>query len=104
MLKHKLLGVAAAGGLALSALVIASPATAGVSVYVGQSYGYYPAHYRHSCWHWSYRLGEWVNSCRIYSYRYVEPYYSEPYAYGYAPYYYGPSFGFSFSIGRHHHH
>jgi hypothetical protein len=112
MSKQTLLGAVAAGALVLTALVTAGPAAAAVryGVYVGPSYAYYPQ--RNSCWHWSYRLGEWVNFCRAYSYRYAYPDYG-PYAYGYGPYYggpyynYGPSFGFGFSFGggdRFHHH
>ena len=108
MSKKALLGAVAAGALALTALVGAGPAAAvGFGVYVGPSYSYHP--YRHSCWHWSYRLGEWVNFCRTYSYRHYPDH--GPYAYGYGPYYdygpsfgYGPFFGFSFEGGGHFHH
>src|SRR6266542_3921959 len=115
MSKGKLLGAVAAGALAMATSVTAGPASASVrvGVYVGPTYTYAP--HRHSCWHWSYRLGEWVNYCRTYTYRYtypryarVYPYYSPyaytndygPYAYDYGPSYsFGPSFGFSFGFG-----
>ncbi len=103
MSKQRLLSAIGAGVLALTALVATTPASAavGFGVYAGPTYTYYP--YHHSCWHWSYRLGEWVNFCHGY-YGYAQPYYA-PYAYGYGPYYdYGPSFGFGFSFGGGHFH
>jgi hypothetical protein len=109
MTKPNLLGALAAGALAIATVATASPAAADArfSVYIGPTYSAPPP--RHKCWHWSYRVGAWVNSCRTYSYRYrAVPVYPDngPYAYGYGPSYsYGPSFGFSFSTGgnRHHH-
>jgi hypothetical protein len=38
------------------------------------------------------------------AYYYDDDYYGAPYAYGYGPYAYGPSFGFFFGGGRGHHH
>ena len=110
------IGAALAGSLGVAALVTAGPASAGsYGVYVGPTYVHSP--HRSSCWHWSYRLGGWVNSCRTYSYRAYPRYtyrYAAPYAYSYdyAPSYYyspyaysyGPSIGFSFSFGGGHHH
>jgi hypothetical protein len=92
MTKQAFLRAVAAGALTLTALVTAAPASAG-----------------HSCWLWSYRLGQWVNYCRTYTYHvyhhyvYHYPYY-EPYGNDYGPYYnYGPSIGFGFSFGGGHH-
>jgi hypothetical protein len=98
MMKLNLIGALAAGMLATAAFATATPAAADArfGVYVGPTYTV-PVH-RSSCWHWSYRLGEWVNYCRTYSYR-AAPVYRD-YSYGYAP-----SFSFSFDSGdRYHHH
>src|SRR5438874_5781235 len=117
MSKGILLGAVAAGALAMATFTTSGPASASVrfSVYAGPTYTYAPP--RRSCWHWSYRLGEWVNFCRAYSYRYsypryapVYPYNPYAYSYGYGPYAYdygpsysvGPSFGFSFGFGGGH--
>ena len=110
MTKLNLIGAVAGGVLAIATFATVSPAAADArfGVYVGPTYSA-PVH-RPSCWHWSYRIGEWVNYCRSYSYYRPAPVYrAYPYRaypdYGPYAYNYGPSFGFSFDLGgRHHRH
>jgi hypothetical protein len=109
-MKKHLLGAAAAGVLAIAAFATASPAAADArfGVYVGPSYSYPPPPIRgpRECWQWSYRLQDWVWVCRVHAYRTVPAYpiYPvEPVYPTYGPYAYGPSFGFSFESGDHHH-
>jgi hypothetical protein len=110
MLKRKGLGVAAAGALAIAALLAVGHAGA------APSNNYYASAHSRSCWRYSNPTEHWVNVCRTYSYRNVYPrserlypysgYYSYRYEapnnngpyYGYEPYNggYGSSLGFSF--------
>jgi hypothetical protein len=86
---------AAVGALIVSAFAVpanAAPIAGGVqSLPEGMQAGIDKVHYGRGCWR---HRGHW--HCR----RTVRRYY---HSYGYAPYAYGPSFGFYFGGGRHGH-
>ena len=85
MLKHKGLGVVAAGTLAVAALFAVGQAGA------APSHTHYTAAHSRSCWRYSNPTEHWVNVCRTYSYRYVYPRSEPVYPYnGYNSYRYQP--------------
>jgi hypothetical protein len=88
MSKSERLGWVAAGTLAIAALFAAGPAAA------APSYNHYAPDHLRSCWHYSYRVEHWVNFCRTYSYRSVDPRYELVYPnHRYYPYHYQPPYG-----------
>jgi len=87
MLKHIVIGAAAAVTIAGASLLAGTPAQAArMGIYVNP--GYAPDH--SGCWRWSHRRHHWRWICG-----YDQPEYYQQ------PYYYGPSPFFGFSFGDH---